>query len=250
MREGYAHMNRPTNTPSHRPSGSDPTGRRGPRAHGRAGYTLLEVALAAGLLIVLVGGSYTAVNQAEQTWGSVVQRTYVQGKTRDALRRVADEMKQGADITIDPSGVNADVVRFRLPLAVQNGEVTWGARKVTVAGGKPVFTPIENGWVEYRVTTHPVGNGWVRRLVRRTLDAELVPVGISTKVAEPVDVLRREQKGFHVERTNNLYTIQIRMLKFRGGSIPDNLDFVKMREAHKVQFKTTVLTRNWSTASP
>ena len=67
--------------------------RLNPRARGRAGYTLLEVALAAGLLIVLVGGSYTAVNQAEQTWGSVVQRTYVQGKTRDSARSlIADAL--------------------------------------------------------------------------------------------------------------------------------------------------------------
>jgi hypothetical protein len=223
---------------------------RNSRRRARAGYTLLEVALASGLLIVLVGGSYTAVNQAEQTWGSVVQRTYIQGKTRDALRQVADEMKQGGDITIDTTGVNADSVRFRIPLSVQNGEVTWGVRKVTFEGGRPVSTPLENGWVEYRVITRPVGDGWVRRLVRRTLDPDLTPVGSAPVVAEPVDVLRNEAKGFHVERTNNLYTIHVRMLKFRGGSIPDNLDFVMMRDAHKVQFKTTVLTRNWTTASP
>jgi hypothetical protein len=226
---------------------------RTPRVVGRRpdnrGVTLVELAIASTVLIVLLAGTYATVLRASDSWGSVVTTTGIQHEVRETMRRITEEMKRGANLKIDASNPHADVVSFQIPLAIVDGKVVWGASKTHLTTGKLIRKP--GWWVQYRVVNRRRLDGTLDRiLVRRVLDGHGLPVGGDEGIAEHVDIARKEKKGFAVTRNANLYAISLRILKIDGrGTNLDlaEMDYRKLNGVNKIQLRSSIQTRNWST---
>jgi len=211
--------------------------------------TLVEVAIASTVLIVLLAGTYATVLRASDSWGSVVTTTGIQHEVRETMLRITEEMKRCANLKIGTANLHADVVSFQIPLAIVDGQVVWGASKTHLTTGKLIVKP--GWWVQYRVVNRRRLDGTLDRiLVRRVLDGHGRPVGGDERIAEHVDIVRHEKKGFSVTRNGNLYSIGLRVLKIDGRGTNLDLagtDYSKLKGVNKIQLRSTILTRNWST---
>jgi hypothetical protein len=232
-------------------SGDGRRAARGPRdgTRGRRvrGHTIIEVALASTVMVILVGGTYTAIKNAGDSWGSVVQRTQVQAKSRDTLRQITDDLKRAANIKIDGSDYHADALRLQLPVAFTDGAVQWGVRVRDPKTG--LITPKPGYWLEYRAVVRYFDGVLTRRLVRRVLTDTLYRAVPDVTVADNVDICRNGAKGFAVIRTGDLYEVRLRLLKIMGKPTSEMLvsgDLTNVGTISKVELRSTVLTRNWS----
>jgi len=212
------------------------------------GHTMLEAAMATTLLLVVVGGTYTAVSQAGESWNSVVQRTYVQAKSREMIQRVTEELKQAVNITIDENtDAHGDILSFQLPLSITDGTVSWGATLRGVVNGKPAIIGLESHVVQYLVIQKTTQNGMgPRMLVRRVINSDLEIVGKDEIIAMHLDMERNGKKGFKVDKTGDLYTVKVRMLKIRGRTeAPEAGDDINGQgNGHMIHLKSTILSRN------
>jgi len=222
--------------------------RAGTRWTADRGTSLLEISIAAAVLIIVVGGTYATVLRASDSWGAVVKTTDVQHTGRETMLRLTEEIKRGANVKIDASNAHADVVSFQVPLALSGAEVVWGATKTHLITGQKLVKP--GWWIQYRVVNRRLKDGsFDRMLVRRVLDGYGYPVGGDERIADHVDVARLGKKGFTVVRTGDLYSIRLRLLKVEGRGTNEDLvevDYTRLKGATKIQLASTIQTRNWS----
>lgn len=205
------------------------------RVRPTGGYTAIEMLIAATIFLLVVGGGMAAVHHGGAAWSTVVQKTSIQSSTRTAIRQVVDELRHAAAIEIDTSDPIGDILRFRLPLSVTDGFVTWGARDVQLATNQ-----IAGGYVQYRIVTDSSRSGRVERsLVREILDGDLKPTGHDLVVARYVDDVDQGRKGFQVIQTGDLYQVALRL----------NRESVGNGQGGKISLSTTIASRNAHTAA-
>src|SRR5262245_58692371 len=78
-------------------------GRRGARAHGRAGFTLVEAAVAAGLLSLMLAVMLTLHDRMARHYLLSQDRATAQQNARLALSRLAEELRM-AGLNVSPDG--------------------------------------------------------------------------------------------------------------------------------------------------
>jgi len=169
------------------------------------GFTLMEltVAVAVGVLCVLVlgqalssaaGSSESIVRQAELLNG--VQRCL--GELRKDLRCASSDL---ADISIDAEGNDVLVLKT---CGAFSDAFRWGARDE------------EGTWHAGWSTRFRVVDG---ELVRESLDISGAARGEPLSLARGVMTAGSDGKGFSVEKSGSLFTVDIRFLRtFRSGS--------------------------------
>lgn len=219
-----------------KPVGSSHSINRTPeRVRVRGGYTAIEMLIATTVFLLVVGGGMAAVHHGGDAWSTIVQTTSIQSSSRSAIQQVVDELRQAAAIDVDTTDPLGDILRFQLPLSVNNGIVTWGARDYRQASNQ-----IPGGYVAYRVVNkvHPAGRQALT-LVRQILDENLKPQGSDLLVARHIDDLLKGHKGFAINQTGDLYQVTIRLHR----------DPTLQGRAGRISLSTTTTSRNANTAA-
>lgn len=205
------------------------------------GYTLVEVAVAMSMLVLMIGGAYTSVSQAGDSWTSVVTKTKAQNESRACINEVAEDLKQAGNIWLDKTTYDyTDVVRFQMPLGIDSvGDVLWGAREsLTGLIGSRQVTKQQAWWVEYRVHQNRTSDGKTNwQLIKTYLDGTGNYTGKKVVIANHIDK-PRDSKGFAISRSGDLYSIRIRL------GFPTDKEAFGTPET-RVLLKSTVMTRNW-----
>lgn len=94
----------------------------------RAGFTMLEMAMAVALFSIVIGSAMAIVMDGSDTTRTSQQRAVAASKAQRALDRVITELRISSRdvVTPDPSGSEgASGVQFQQPAAVAGGVVTW-----------------------------------------------------------------------------------------------------------------------------
>lgn len=198
------------------------------RKSSERGHTLVETGIASLVLLLTIGGTYTAIDTGAQTWTGVVDRTHLQGKSRESMREVSEELKRAGPLEIDTSSPLGDIVTFKVPLEISGGVITWGAAK---GGGE-----VAGAFVQYLVVKHDDSGGATHfHLVRRLLDANRqVIAGTAEVMVRHVRPPHVGWKPFRISKTGELVKVELDVERRRG------------REAtgQRVSLETTIHARN------
>jgi len=223
----------------HDPAARPGSGFQKVRKRACCGYSAVEMAMSMSLFLFIVSGTCVVVNQAGDTWCSVVERTTLQAQSSDTMQKITGDLKNARDITIDESDPTADVVTFQIPIKVEDGKVTWGAYKYTIEDGKAKYKPKKGYWVQYRMVSKVNKNGKIRKmLVRRILDKDKAKTGDDELIAKKMNCSGGSQKSFRVTRTGDLMAVSLRLR---------NMD--KKKTEPKIRLRSSVHRRNWSDTS-
>lgn len=170
-----------------------------------AGYTLLEMSMAA-MLAVLVGLSVVGLMQAGRSGVTIVrQQAQATGSLRDATARMADELAQSkaSRLVVEVLGDQNHQVTFQRPLAQSAGVVTWGTYDVGMAEGERQRV---GGYARFTVVASASG----RDLVRQTLDdakkvvrQDVLVRGVATGSAKA--------RGFEMVASGALWRVTVRL---------------------------------------
>lgn len=162
------------------------------------GHTLIEVAVAMVILVVIFGAGVSMSVQSGQAWTQVYTDTQTNQWLRDGLRLLAGDLSASAPgrVTIT-SGEHHDVLVFQMPVSLDDGRIIWGAD-----GNPGNFV-----WVYVR-------DGCLVREVRT--DGGTV-VGRGRLLVSGVDNRFAGEKGFSVSRTADVVTISLRGRMVREG---------------------------------
>jgi type II secretory pathway pseudopilin PulG len=101
------------------------------RTRPRAGYTLLEIALAAALLAVIAGSAVTVSLRGEDACVETSKQVLVDTLARRTLDRVAAELTGAGSGMLVPnptSQFGTDSLSFRTPADFAGGAIVWGPR--------------------------------------------------------------------------------------------------------------------------
>lgn len=163
------------------------------------GFTVLEMALAALLLVVILLLGMALAGQASSSWHHVYHDTHATHDLRKGLAAVVEELRQASTgvVTVDDSGPDADVLTYQVPVGRSGTAVQWGA-----AG-------IEDWQIEFSVEGD--------RLLRTVLDGDGAPQGQPQVLATGVDRRHEGAKGVRVTINDTLLTIRVRTLAHARG---------------------------------
>lgn len=158
----------------------------------QAGFTLIEVAIAAalsGIILITIVILTTSTNDAYNT---VREDTDANFSLRQALNQVSDDLRQSSSsiIGITP-GVDHDSIDLQVPISQAGSTVNWGAVGTV---GWHIRILVEDGW-----------------LIRRVVDGTGIPQRTDEVLARDVDNLFEGEKGFTVTAADGLYQITLRV---------------------------------------
>ena len=161
--------------------------------------TLIEVAIASVLMVVIFGVGLSVSIETRDAWAQIYTDTGAICAARETLRTVARELatSTAAHVTIT-TGTNSDTLVFQEPVSLSGDTITWGADGTAA-----------------RTIRFSVSNG---RLTREVVNANGNDVvGRARLLVSGVDTLYQGQKGLTITRTNNLVTIALRVKAQQGG---------------------------------
>ena len=167
--------------------------------HGDAGYSLIEVAIAAGLGATLLTVLGNILISTTSSMDYMVKDTITLEDIKETVNTVTSELQnsQKTSITIVP-GANYDTITlqvYRDPPGVTPPSY----------GAEDQYGTFNTGWsIRYRVTAP--------NLMREVLDGGGT-IRWSMNVAEDVDTSFSGQKGFAVVKNGNLYSVNLRINK-------------------------------------
>ncbi len=100
----------------------------------RRGFTLLEMLMAIGIFMILIGITFTALNTSNVSWDAHNVRLDVQQEARRGVEAVASDLYQTASGQISVTSGNT-VITFKVPVVVggdtdiydASGNINWGA---------------------------------------------------------------------------------------------------------------------------
>ena len=163
------------------------------------GFSLVELLLAAAILLVILAVGAALAGQASAIWRNVFHDTHAVHDARQGLARVAEELRRSsaAVITVDAAPADTDVLTYFLPVGRDGSVVLWGAEGVA---GWRVRVAVEDG-----------------RLLRTVLDAAGVPQGRPEVLATGVDAPFQGAKGFGVTVQGRLFSVRVRTRARSGG---------------------------------
>jgi len=160
--------------------------------------TLIEVAIASALMVVIFGAGLTLSVESGDTWNHIYNDSSALQATRDALRLIATELATShPDQVLIDTGSEYDTLVFRVPVALEEDDIVWGAGGTE---GHSIRIAVQEG-----------------RLVRQVLNADEYPVGPSRLLVRSVDSLHDGRKGFAVSRDDGLCTISLRAVARQDG---------------------------------
>ena len=92
------------------------------------GFTIMELALALTLLVIVAIKAHGAISTASKTMGEETQRAFMQEQMRRVIRQVGFAIMGSSRDSLLPSigtPFSTDDILFRVNLGIQNGEVVW-----------------------------------------------------------------------------------------------------------------------------
>jgi hypothetical protein len=95
----------------------------------RAGFTLIEVAIAALIFVMMMSMLGVVSVTSQSAYSSATVTSKLDGQGRRALTRVADELTTIAGSLMNPNPTGnggTDQIEFQQAIGVVNGVVTWG----------------------------------------------------------------------------------------------------------------------------
>ena len=198
------------------------------------GYAVVELAIAATVLLFVVGGTCVFMSRAGESWNSVILRTGVQSTSRDAMNQVTKNLQIAGNIRVDESDPDFDSVLFQLPEVDKKGKVKWGAWEVDEKGKKKFK---EDHWFQYAVVNTENSGKTEAQLVLQLLDKKKkVKKDRDILVTENVGTNKKGQKVFKVNKAGDLYSVQLQLMKHRKGKKAD--------DSFNYFLESTVLARN------
>jgi len=199
------------------------------------GYAAVEMAIAAGILLFVVGGTCTFMSRAGESWNSVVLRTNVQSHSREAMDHITENLKKAVNIKMDESNPYYDSIFFQVPRVEKDGKVKLGAWKLK-DDGKLEFK--EHHWHRYMVVV-------IKDVENETYDARLILLLLDEKgeakkeyipVTKNVARPRSGAKAFDVKQVGDLCTIMLLLEKeLKGGEGRDTFTY---------RLESSVMSRN------
>ncbi len=120
------------------------------------GFTLVEVALATAVLLVLLSLILMTLTSWTDDVEVQIAAATLEGQARRVVDRIADELKDAGSSTFIPAATD---------LAVPNGSASLSYQKCTgFSGGVPIYGPQHRIEFEYPDPSVPAGGGLVRRV--------------------------------------------------------------------------------------
>lgn len=191
----------------------------------RAGYTLLEVAIAGCLMSVLTYSFVAASNMGNNSFGAVERAAE---STRE-VREVGDTIKKefcttttdSLDIVVLEDGNHQ--VTFQQPLVV-GGAMSWGAYDATWGPNEDDKNQ-EGWWIRYTVQDFVNEDGEAqKRLVRQVLNVDSEPQEQET-VATNLRTGAGDNPGFQVTQTGDVWVIDVYTEGQVDGSLGEGASF-------------------------
>ncbi|MCM8813358.1 MAG: prepilin-type N-terminal cleavage/methylation domain-containing protein [Candidatus Omnitrophica bacterium] len=104
---------------------------------GTAGFTLVEVMVAAGIFMLVVGMIFGVLSGGRRAWLTSEAQIDLHQQARQAMQRITDELVESGPGTVSILTVSADEDRliFRPPLSFSGGVITWGDQIQFSLGG-------------------------------------------------------------------------------------------------------------------
>jgi len=166
------------------------------RRRPEGGFTLVEIAIVAALMGVLMLGIMVLTGTTQDAYHTVQQDTDANFSLRQALNRMSDDLRQSSSsIIVITEGSDHDSIDLQVPISKDGSTVNWGAAG---AVGLHIRIFVEDGW-----------------LIRRVVDAGGTPMRTDEVLARNVDDLYLGEKGFRVTESDGLYTITVRVTASR-----------------------------------
>ena len=156
------------------------------------GQTLIEVAMACAIMVVIFGAGLSISVETQKTWDHVYKDTGAVHSLREGLALLAADLATSApDQVTVVAGEDHDTLLFRVPVAIAGDDLTWGA----------------GGEAAYSIRVSVQGGD----LVRQVLDGDDQPVGPSRILVSDVDGLHDGAKGFAASVSGTLCTVTARV---------------------------------------
>jgi prepilin-type N-terminal cleavage/methylation domain-containing protein len=96
----------------------------------RRGFTLIEIAIAVAVALVLLASVYAVTSEATDTAGVGTSVAVLESQASRALDRIATELTGAGLSTVEPEGVQGEpTVIFRKSRGAEGGEIEWGPRQ-------------------------------------------------------------------------------------------------------------------------
>lgn len=186
----------------------DKAGNRSPLPAGKAGFTLLEITIAAAVSIVLVVGVFGMVKVGRKNTSFVKDETTANRKIRGSGNRLAKELRQSSPQRVvmnrDSSG-NLHL-RLQLPITVQSGQIVWGVRDDSL--GTTEQTKIRPSWsIAYSAV--PV---FIKGVNRVDLQLQRLVRDANDNIRRRTTILRwlnKGAEGFDVTLAGNMYHVAL-----------------------------------------
>jgi len=158
----------------------------------QAGFTLMEVAIVAVIVGVLLVTIVMLTTRTQEAYTTVREDTEANFSLRQALNRISDDLRQSSsDIIHITTGPDHDSIDLQVPISQDGSTVNWGA--VGTVGWHIRFL-VEDGW-----------------LIRRVVDSGGIPQRTDEVLARNVDDWFMGAKGFSVAESDGLYQITLRV---------------------------------------
>ncbi|MCP3917933.1 MAG: prepilin-type N-terminal cleavage/methylation domain-containing protein [bacterium] len=176
------------------------------RIGSRAGFTILELLLALGLLAIVAQKTFVMLTAASKATATDTSALVLEEKARRVLQQVAmtimsadrDSLVPGVEAPLD-----TDALRFKVHLGVENGEVVWSEPEEIVQKGQKVV------WRSYVATEKERHITWTN-LVAPFLEGE-IPNGMDDNGNGVID-----EKGLSFEVDRSAVTIRLTLAQAAG----------------------------------
>jgi hypothetical protein len=164
------------------------------------GQTLVEVAVACVLMVVIFGAGLTISAESRDVWGHIYQDTSALQAAREALRIMTTDLANSntAHVTIVAGEVD-DCIQYQVPVGLSGTDIAWGAAGVE---GQSIRVSVVGG-----------------QLVREVLDTSGQVVGAGRTLVNTVDPLHEGRPGFVASRDGAFCTIALRIRSQQNGHV-------------------------------
>lgn len=175
----------------------------------RTGLTIVELAVATSIFVVVGYALFGAVEMGRNSQQTVLRSVSSNSDIREANSTLIEELKTGGETTVvvDTLGDGNHQLTFMQRIEV-GGSLEWGVFDESLG-----VTPEEQnkpGWqVRYTVVSVPLGGGeFDRRLVRQVLD-EAVVVQSQRTVIEGLRDGADTPRGFSMTKSGDMWEISV-----------------------------------------
>jgi hypothetical protein len=175
---------------------------------GNAGFTLLEITIAAAVSVVLVVGVFGMVKVGRKNTTFVKDETITNRKIRGSGNRLAQELRQSSPqrVTMIRDSSGNLHLKLQLPITLQSGAIVWGVRDDSL--GTTEQTKVRPGWsIVYSAV--PV---FIKGVNRVDLQLQRLVRDANDNVQHRKTILRWLEKGtagFDVALSGNMYHVAV-----------------------------------------